>query len=78
MAMGEANPVTVTGVGWRGIPSTYVVCGDDHSIEPESQRAWAKERATEFVELPFDHSPMLSHPQESVELLARLTVQGGS
>jgi pimeloyl-ACP methyl ester carboxylesterase len=72
MAMATEGTLVVTGVGWRGIPSTYVVSTDDRAIQPEVQRRWAAERATDSVELPFDHSPHLSHPVEIAELLARL------
>ena len=72
MAMGTRGSQLVTGVGWRGIPSTYVVSGDDRSLQPEVQRRWALERATEYVETPFDHCPQLSHPAETADLLARL------
>ena len=72
MAMATESTLTVTAVGWRGIPSTYVVSTDDRAIQPEVQRRWAAERATDSVELPFDHSPHLSHPVEIAELLARL------
>ena len=41
MAMGGGGAPTVTGVGWRTIPSTYVVCGEDRSIMPDAQRRWA-------------------------------------
>ena len=72
MAMASPSPPTVTGVSWRTIPSTYVVCGEDRSIKPESQRRWARQRASDSVELPFDHCPELSHPVEVAELLAKL------
>ena len=72
MAMGVGGNPTVTGVGWRSIPSTYVVCSEDHSIRPEAQRRWAAERATDSIELPFDHCPHLSHPGEIADLLAEL------
>ena len=59
-------------VGWKTIPSTYVVCTEDHSITPEAQRRWAKERATEIVEWSSDHCPQLSHPDLVADLLEKL------
>lgn len=59
-------------VGWTTIPSTYVVCGEDHSIQPEAQRRWANERATEVVEWPSDHCPQVSHPDLVADLLEKL------
>ena len=59
-------------VGWPTIPSTYVVCSEDHSILPEAQRGWAKERATEIVELASDHCPQISHPDLIADLLEKM------
>jgi pimeloyl-ACP methyl ester carboxylesterase len=72
MAMGRGGSPTLLGVGWRNVPSTYVVCGEDRCIRPEAQREWAAERATESIELPYDHCPMVSHPAEIADLLARI------
>ena len=72
MAMGFGGAPTVTAVGWRSIPSTYVVCSEDHSILPDAQRRWATERATDSVEVPYDHCPQMSHPAEIADLLAQL------
>ena len=74
MAMGSPSPPAVTAVSWRSIASTYVVCGEDRSIKPESQRRWARQRASDSVEHPYDHCPELSHPVEVAELLAKLAV----
>jgi len=62
-------------VGWTTIPSTYVVCSEDHSILPDAQRRWANERATEVVELPSDHCPQISHPDLVADLLEKLVHQ---
>ena len=70
MAMGGGAPTTMAAIGWREIPSTYVVCSEDRSILPQAQRRWAAERATNSFELPFDHCPQLSHPAELAALLA--------
>ena len=72
MSMGTDFAMTLDRVAWREIPSTYVVCADDRSLNPEAQRVWAKERATEHVELPFDHCPQVSHAQEIGDLLAEV------
>ena len=72
MAVGGGRLSTVSGVGWRTIPSTYVVCTEDLTLQPDSQRRWAAERATDSVQFPFDHCPQLSHPAEVAVLLAKL------
>jgi hypothetical protein len=74
MAMGQGGSPSILEVGWRTIPSTYVVCGEDNCIRPEAQRKWASERATDWIEVPFDHCPQVSHPAEIADLLARIVV----
>ncbi len=66
-----SNPIA----SWRTIPATYVVCAEDRSIDPDVQRRWAAERATDVVEFPFDHCPGVSHPQEIAGLLARYATE---
>ena len=77
MAMGMNGSPTLSGAGWHAIASTYVVCSEDRSIVPDSERRWAKERATDSVELPFDHCPHVSHPAEIAALLADLATKPG-
>lgn len=72
MSLTAPDPPHVSGVAWRGIPSTFVVCTEDRSIFPSAQRRWANQRATDAVEWPFDHCPQLSHPAEVAALLAKL------
>jgi pimeloyl-ACP methyl ester carboxylesterase len=71
MAMGGGAPF-VTGVGWKDIPATYVVCTEDRSLKPDTQRRWASTRAATSYELPFDHCPQLSHPGEIADLLTEV------
>jgi pimeloyl-ACP methyl ester carboxylesterase len=56
---------------WKQIDSTYVVCTDDRTIAPESQRSMAA-NATYVVEWDTSHSPMLSRPELVADLLAEL------
>lgn len=50
-----------TTTAWERIPSTYLVCAEDRSTDPDLQRAHAA-RATTTRELPAAHFPMLSRP----------------
>jgi pimeloyl-ACP methyl ester carboxylesterase len=68
----DPNSVALPDVGWTSIPSTYVVCTEDRSINPDAQRAWANERATETIEMASDHCPQLSHPDWIADLLEKL------
>ncbi|MGM7667440.1 alpha/beta hydrolase [Microbacterium sp. A93] len=50
-----------TAAGWKGVDSTYVVCGQDRSTSVDLQRFHAN-RATRSVELPTGHHPFLTRP----------------
>jgi pimeloyl-ACP methyl ester carboxylesterase len=50
-----------TVAAWERIPSTYLVCADERSTDPDLQRAQAA-RASVIRELPAGHFPMLSRP----------------
>jgi pimeloyl-ACP methyl ester carboxylesterase len=56
---------------WKQIESTYVVCKDDQTIAPESQRKMAT-NADHVVELDGSHSPMLAQPAVVADLLASI------
>jgi pimeloyl-ACP methyl ester carboxylesterase len=60
-----------TGIAWRSIPSTYAVCTNDASFPTELQRTLAT-RATDTVELPTGHQPMLTRPELVADLLTGL------
>ena len=59
---------------WKQIESTYVVCSDDRTIAPESQRKMAT-NADHVVELGGSHSPMLAQPEVVADLLAGLAAK---
>ena len=59
---------------WKQIESTYVVCSDDRTIAPESQRNMAT-NADHVVEWDTSHSPMLSRPDLVADLLAELAAK---
>jgi len=60
-----------TDAGWRGVDSTYIVCGQDRSTSLELQRLHAG-RATRSVELPTGHHPFVSRPGLVVDQLQAL------
>ena len=52
------------------VPTRYILCRDDRLIDNSFWRPAARARlGTEPVELPGDHSPMASRPQELARLL---------
>lgn len=50
-----------TTAAWQRVPSTYLVCAEDRSTDPDLQRTHAA-RASTIRELPAAHFPMLSRP----------------
>ncbi|WP_327687007.1 alpha/beta hydrolase [Streptomyces sp. NBC_00467] len=60
--------------GWHTIPSTYIVCEQDHALPASLQEALAA-RATEVHHLASCHSPFLSMPGEFAALLSKIALQ---
>jgi hypothetical protein len=68
--------VGASSAAWRAIPSTYLICEDDHAIPVFVQEAMVK--ACQDAGAPMDtervfssHSPFLSKPKEMVGFLRR-------
>lgn len=68
---GMQRTLTAYPVAWRTIPSTYIVCTEDHMLPPDQQRAMAL-NATNTIEIASDHSPFLSMPDELARTLAAI------
>lgn len=58
----------VRSVGWRDVPSTYVVCELDNAIPVPAQEAMAAHAGT-TRRLRSDHSPFLTDPDAVAELI---------
>jgi pimeloyl-ACP methyl ester carboxylesterase len=58
---GAVFGTATTTAAWERIPSTYLVCAEERSTDPDLQRAQAA-RAGTAHELPVGHFPFLSHP----------------
>jgi pimeloyl-ACP methyl ester carboxylesterase len=55
---------------WPDVPTSYVVCRDDHAINAEWGRTAARDRlGIEPVEIEGGHSPFLSRPAELAALI---------
>jgi pimeloyl-ACP methyl ester carboxylesterase len=61
----------VRSAAWHDVPSTYLVCGQDHGTPADRQRAFAR-RATTVVELDTGHHPFLSQPAAVRDLILGL------
>ena len=59
----------ITDPAWSSVPSTYVVCTDDLTVNVDQQRVragWVQRS----VEIDCDHSPFFSAPDELAEVIA--------
>ncbi len=72
----EAFATPTSQAGWKGVDSTYLICGDDRSTSLELQRFHAA-RATRSVELPTGHHPFVSRPDLVVAELEAILAQEG-
>ncbi len=61
-------------IGWRRRPSTYVVCADDLTVNPDLERAMAT-RATDLHEWPGGHSVALTRPGQVAALITSVAKQ---
>jgi len=58
---------------WPAVPSSYIVCSEDRTIQPRWSRRAARERlGVDAIELPGGHCPHVSRPGELAEALVRL------
>jgi pimeloyl-ACP methyl ester carboxylesterase len=67
----EVTPLQV----WPPVPSSYIVCTEDHAISPAWGRFAARERLgiAAYTLQGSDHSPMLSRPEELAQVLVTLS-----
>ena len=57
------------GTAWRHKPSWFVIAKNDHTVNPELQRAAAKRMGAVVREVESSHVPMLSHPDVVLDVI---------
>jgi pimeloyl-ACP methyl ester carboxylesterase len=57
------------GIAWRTKPSWVIVATEDHTVNPELERASAKRMGAQVTELKSSHVAMLSHPREVLDVI---------
>jgi pimeloyl-ACP methyl ester carboxylesterase len=57
------------GIAWRTKPSWVIVATEDHTVNPELERASAKRMGAQVTEVKSSHVAMLSHPQEVLAVI---------
>ena len=59
----------VGGTAWRSKPSWYIVGKKDRTVHPDLERAMAKRMGATTYELDSSHVPMLSRPDEVLDVI---------
>jgi pimeloyl-ACP methyl ester carboxylesterase len=54
---------------WKSLPSWYLVAQGDQAIPPDAERLFAKRMGATTVEVAAGHLAMVSHPQETAQLI---------
>ncbi|HEX6506243.1 MAG TPA: alpha/beta hydrolase [Chloroflexota bacterium] len=68
LASGSFNDVM--GVpAWKSVSTWYLVAQDDQAISPAAERMFAQRMGATMVEIPSNHLAMVSHPNETLELI---------
>jgi pimeloyl-ACP methyl ester carboxylesterase len=62
---------------WKSQPSWYLVAQNDEAIPPDAERQFATRMGATTTEVPSSHVPMVSHPTEVTQLIAKAAVQVG-
>jgi pimeloyl-ACP methyl ester carboxylesterase len=76
VAAATQKPVSATVFGasvpkaaWKAIPSWYVVSKQDHAIQPNLERFYAKRMGAHTSEVNASHVAFISHPQEIARVI---------
>ena len=56
-------------VAWKKKPCWYIVSTEDKTVNPELQRILANRMDAKITEIKSSHVPMLSHPNEVLEII---------
>jgi pimeloyl-ACP methyl ester carboxylesterase len=67
--IGSVFGASVEKAAWKTIPSWYLVSQDDHAINPELERFYAKRIGAHTTEIKSSHVPFLSHPAEVARVI---------
>ena len=60
---------SVPQAAWKTVPSWYMVAQEDHAINPDLERFYAKRMRATTVEIKSSHVPFISHPRDVARLI---------
>jgi pimeloyl-ACP methyl ester carboxylesterase len=66
---GKSFGETMPAAAWKTIPSWYIVSTEDHAINPDVQRYYAKRIEATTTEIKASHVPFLSHPRDVARVI---------
>ena len=66
---GTVFGASVPVAAWKSIPSWYMVATEDHAINPDLERFYAKRMGATTVEIKSSHVPFASHPAEVAKVI---------
>ncbi|MES2105137.1 MAG: alpha/beta hydrolase [Pseudomonadota bacterium] len=67
---------SVPTAAWKQIPSWYMVAQQDHALNPDLERFYAKRINARTTEIKSSHAVFVSHPQEVAKLIVEAAVAG--
>jgi len=75
--IGTVFGATVAKAAWKTIPSWYLVSQDDHAINPDLERFYAKRMGAKTSEVKASHVAFISHPAEVTKLIEDAAMSAG-
>ena len=60
---------SVSAAAWKTVPSWFVVSQQDHAINPDLERFYAKRMNAKTSEIASSHVAFLSHPKEIAKVI---------
>ena len=66
---GSAFADVMAAPAWKTLPCWYLVATNDEAIPPDVERQFANRMRATTVEVPSSHLPMVSHPNDVVDLI---------
>jgi pimeloyl-ACP methyl ester carboxylesterase len=68
---GGAFAASVPQAAWKTIPSWYLVSKQDHALNPDLERFYAKRMRAHTTEIKSSHVAFISHPRKVARLIER-------
>jgi pimeloyl-ACP methyl ester carboxylesterase len=65
----------LTYMGWRDIPSHYIICEKDGMLPVEVQDSFARLAGSTLVRMDAGHFPQVSKPEELARIIDQITAK---